>query len=386
MLEVNKTSNDIQELIARIEKNKQIYIGYPGSTDLSNEKIYPILNQYFNNIGDPFEKGIPFNSFGHERAVINFFKDIYNSDANNTWGYITNCSSEAILHACWNAKNNFKKDKTIIIASEYTHYCIDKVANILGLSIHRVKSNDDGSIDTIDLENYLKSRDKSNDQAYIFVATAGSTITSSIDDYRQVKLIFNKYTKNLYTHLDGAFDGAFLPLIDKYTIGDGFDSVNISGHKFIGSPCPSGIFITLTKFISKKYIEIIANNDVTIGGSRNGLSPILIYNRIESLGGKNGLIKRYNTALEKADLFLKILLENNIKAWKNPKAITIVLENIPDIIFKKWYFPKYQHRSTLTCLPKFSQQMLEQFIWDIKNIDKIDFTNSKTYAEDIMPL
>ncbi|MDE4961640.1 histidine decarboxylase, partial [Francisella tularensis subsp. holarctica] len=76
------------------------------------------------------------------------------------------------------------------------------------------------------------------------------------------------------------------------------------------------------KYISQNYVEYIDNDDMTIGGSRNGLSAVLLYNIILSLGSKKGLIQRYQECLDKSENYLKILKNNNIKACKNPQAIT----------------------------------------------------------------
>ncbi|MDE4980499.1 histidine decarboxylase, partial [Francisella tularensis subsp. holarctica] len=76
------------------------------------------------------------------------------------------------------------------------------------------------------------------------------------------------------------------------------------------------------------------------------------YNRILSLGSKKGLIPRYQECLHKSETFLTILKNNNINAWKNPQAITIVIEDIDNRIFDKWHMPKYINQATITCLPK----------------------------------
>ncbi|MDE5035802.1 histidine decarboxylase, partial [Francisella tularensis subsp. holarctica] len=79
------------------------------------------------------------------------------------------------------------------------------------------------------------------------------------------------------------------------------------------------------------------------GGSRNGLSAVLLYNRILSLGSKKGLIQIYQECLYKSETFLTILKNNNIKAWKNPQALNIVIEDIDKRIFDKWHIPKYKN-------------------------------------------
>ncbi|APC91769.1 MULTISPECIES: histidine decarboxylase [Francisella] len=376
---------NIENLKFRLAHNKKVYIGYPTATDFNYDSCKELVSEHFNNIGNPYSKGSPFSTLGHERAVINFFLSLYMTNTNDSWGYIASCSSEAILYAVWNARNYFKTYDVTLIYSDYAHYCINKTANILGIKNKVIGSRSNGEIDLELLEHFLKENNKKN-QAYIFVATIGSTITSSLDKHKEARNILKKYTDNFYVHLDGAFDGAFLPLKEPYIIGEDFESVNISGHKFLGGPMPSGILLIQKKYISQNYIEYIDNDDMTIGGSRNGLSAVLLYNRILSLGSKKGLTQRYQECLDKSKNFLEILKKNNIKAWKNPQAITIVLEDIDKKIFDKWHMPKYKNQATITCLPKLTKQMLLELIFDIRNPDKIDFSKAKRFAEDITPL
>ncbi|MBN3696210.1 histidine decarboxylase, partial [Francisella tularensis subsp. holarctica] len=63
-----------------------------------------------------------------------------------------------------------------------------------------------------------------------------------------------------------------------------------------------------------------------------------------------------------------------------------VIEDIDKRIFDKWHMLKYKNQATITCLPKLNKQMLMELIFDIKNPDKIDFSNAKKFAEDISPL
>ncbi|AEB28508.1 histidine decarboxylase [Francisella hispaniensis] len=376
---------NIEDLKLRLTHNKKVYVGYPTATDFDYDNCKELISEHFNNIGNPYSKGSPFSTLGHERAVIDFFLKLYMSNTNDSWGYIASCSSEAILYAVWNARNYFKSYDVTLIYSDYAHYCVSKTANILAIKNKIIASRKNGEIDLELLESFLKEN-YNKKQAYIFIATIGSTITSSIDNYKEARNIFKKYTDNFYIHLDGAFDGAFLPLKNDYILGEDFESVNISGHKFLGSPMPSGILLIQKRYISQNYIEYIDNDDMTIGGSRNGLSAVLLYNRILSLGSKKGLMQRYQECLDKSETFLTVLKNNNIKAWKNPQAITIVLEDIDKRIFDKWHMPKYKNQATITCLPKLNNEMLVELIFDIKNPNKIDFSNAKKFAEDISPL
>jgi len=310
----------------------------------------------------------------------------FNTISEKSWGYIASCSTEAILFASWRCREYFQNKDVILLSSEYSHYCVDKIAKIINIKNYRIASNKKGDINLDEFKKFLDSKLFKKGIAVFFVATIGSTITSSIDDFKSVKKILDEKNILNYIHLDAALDGAFLPLTENYYLGSDFDSVNISGHKFIGSPTPSGILLMDKKYISKRFIEYINNDDMTLGGSRNGLSPVLLYNNLKNMGSKQGLLKRYKLCLRKSNEFLSVLLDNDIKAWKNDKAITIVLEDIPDIIFNKWHMPKYKNLATLTCLPKFTKNMLDNLIFDINNPLSIKEQDFKHVPVDLTPL
>eukprot|EP00250_Pteridium_aquilinum_P034422 c7556_g1_i1 orf=1-237(-) len=56
----------------------------------------------------------------------------------------------------------------------------------------------------------------------------------------------------------------------------------MSGHKWIGAPYPCGVFMTRTKYqmLPPTFPEYIGTPDTTFAGSRNGLSPMFLWDYI----------------------------------------------------------------------------------------------------------
>ncbi|MDE4970116.1 pyridoxal-dependent decarboxylase, partial [Francisella tularensis] len=71
-----------------------------------------------------------------------------------------------------------------LVYSDDAHYCVSKTANILAIKNKVITSRNNGEIDLGSLEIFLKENYNKN-QAYIFISTIGSTITSSIDNYKE---------------------------------------------------------------------------------------------------------------------------------------------------------------------------------------------------------
>ena len=107
--------------------------------------------------------------------------------------------------------------------------------------------------------------------------------------------------KGFWFHVDGALAAAYAPFLQMaYESGltelkpppifdfrlDFVSSIVTSGHKWIGSPWPCGIYISKTEFLlrpsEKANISYIGSPDHTLGGSRNGHSAIIFWSYIST--------------------------------------------------------------------------------------------------------
>jgi hypothetical protein len=66
------------------------------------------------------------------------------------------------------------------------------------------------------------------------------------------------------------------------------NSVAMSGHKFIGSPCPSGCVMSIRKygldFVGGSSVSYISSPDTTVSGSRSGLNVMVFYDYLSRHG------------------------------------------------------------------------------------------------------
>jgi len=96
-----------------------------------------------------------------------------------------------------------------------------------------------------------------------------------------------------WVHVDGALAASYLPFIEMAYHNDLIDrhapifdfrlpfvhSIVVSGHKWIGTPWPTGIYMTRRKFLIQppEDPDYIGAPDTTFAGSRNGLSPLILW-------------------------------------------------------------------------------------------------------------
>lgn len=352
-----------EELEARLNHNIAFYAGYPTNINLDYTDLSWALNYHINNIGDPFDNNDPMSCHKYELEVITWFLQLFGANAQDNWGYVTSGGTEGIIFGMWKARDILPN--AVVYMSDQAHYSVPKAANILNISSIVIKTDPLGQMDYQDLDNKLDPG-----KPAIIVATLGTTMTSAKDNVKKIRAATAAKNITCYIHADAAFDGMILPFVETesvYCLDQEIDSISISGHKLIGSPIPSGVVLIKKQYLNRNHINYISTFDCTLSGSRAGLASLILWSSIK----KNG-VKGYKTfvtqCLKKAELYCKKFNENNIAAWRFSDALTIILEKQPKIFSEKWRAPTNDKYTTLTALPKLTDEMVEEIIEDIISI------------------
>lgn len=356
---------DLERIIAISNHNS---IGYPISKDFDFSEVMPFLKYPINNVGDPFENSInKVKTHELEREVVGFFAKLFRADPNDYWGYVTNGGSESNLYGLYLARELYPKG--MVYYSESTHYSIRKNIHLLNIPSIVIRSQENGEIDYTDLENTLRIN---RDKPAIILANFGTTMKEAKDDVSKIKTILRSLAiQDSYIHCDGALSGSYGPFIEPrvpFDFMDGADSISISGHKFIGSPIPSGVIITKRSNRDRiaKGISYIGSLDTTITGSRNGHCPLFLWYALKKMGVE-GLRQRFQNSLEVAAYCETRLNEIGIPAWRNPNAITVVFPKVADTIIAKWQLATQETISHIICMPSVTKNQIDELISDIQN-------------------
>lgn len=112
-----------------------------------------------------------------------------------------------------------------------------------------------------------------------------------------------------------------LPFVDDaqpFTFADGIDSIGVSGHKMIGSPIPCGIVVAKKENVDRISVEIdyISAHDKTITGSRNGHTPLMLWEAIRSHSTEEWK-RRITRSLDMAQYAVDRMQKAGINAWRN---------------------------------------------------------------------
>ncbi|HTX59156.1 MAG TPA: histidine decarboxylase [Verrucomicrobiae bacterium] len=356
----------LDALYERIRHASGDSLGYPSAKDFDYADLARFLAYPVNNIGDPFaEATYKVETREFEREVVAFFAELMRAPQDDWWGYVTNGGSEGNLYGLYLARELHPDG--IVYYSEHTHYSVSKNLHFLGMRHIMIRAQENGEIDYEDLRETLKIH---RDVPPIVFANIGTTMTEARDDVGKIVEIANSLAlRERYVHADAALCGgyaAFLEPRPSWDFEDGADSIAISGHKFLGAPIPCGVVVARRHNVQRiaHAIDYIGSLDTTISGSRNGITPVMLWKRIRELG-PDGIRERIERSLANAAYLERRLNELGVKAWRNRNAITVVFPPLADEIRKKWQLAtagKIQH---VLVLPNVTREQLDAFLEDV---------------------
>lgn len=368
MINNNEIHNRLEELAKELNIARNTFLGYPVSKDFDYTELYDFLKYPINNLGDPFEKGTyKVQTHDMEREVVMFFAKLFRANPKDFWGYVTNGGSESNLYGLYLARELYPK--AMVYYSEATHYSVRKNIHLLNIPSIAIRAQENDEIDYADFENTVRMN---RHLPVIVLANFGTTMREAKDDVSKIKSILKDLAiHEHYIHCDGALAGSFGSFMEPripFDISDGADSISISGHKFIGSPIPTGVLIAKRSNRDRiaKGISYIGSFDTTITGSRNGHSPLIMWYAIKKIGIE-GLKKRYLKSLETAIYCEQKFKELGIKTWRNPNAITVVFPKACKTVKDKWQLATEGNISHIICMPNVTKEQIDLFIEDVKN-------------------
>ena len=264
------------------------------------------------------------------------------NDPESYWGYVLSMgSSEGNIHALWSARNYLTIDgnkEPVLFFSRNTNFSskLVKVKQFHEVGKEQYPNENPlegewvagvpctggslgpGTISIDDLER-LVDFFSAKGHPIIVIFNYGTTLKGRCDDVKsageklvQVRKKNNMYERTLadpvdsllaitrkkfWFHVDGALSAAYMPFLQMayendltdIVPGSIFDfrldfvsSIVTSGHEFIGTPWPCGVYLTRNSLLCSKQpdISVIGSTDITISVSRNAHSAFLLWSYI----------------------------------------------------------------------------------------------------------
>jgi histidine decarboxylase len=350
----------------RLRAARPVSIGYPCNQEFDYSELFRFLQFSMNNVGDPFSgSNYRLNTHDFEREVVQEFARFTQAPLDDYWGYVTNGGTEGNMYGLYVARELFPQG--VVYFGEDTHYSVAKILRLQHTRNIMIKSQPNGQLDYEDLRETLRIH---RDVPPIIFANIGTTMKGSIDDLAKIRAILEDLAiGESYLHADAALSGMILPFVDKpqpWTFADGADSISISGHKLLGSPLPCGVVLARRHNVDRigRNVEYVGALDTTLSGSRNAMTPLMLWYRLRSLGDE-GLRDLVQRSLRLARYAVEQLRSNGIDAWRHDEnSITVVFPRPPEALMKKWIIAPRKKIGHLITLPPMNEAVIAAFATD----------------------
>ena len=355
-------------LLEDIEALSSEQVGYPCNQDFDYSELWPFLQYSANNVGDPFhDSNFRVNTHEMEREVINTFADLMHLERNEAWGYVTSGGTEGNMYGLYMGREIYPDG--VVYFSQDTHYSVVKILRLLKARNIMIRSQANGEIDYDDLYESIRIN---RDVPVIIMANIGTTMKGAVDDVSRVRAILSDLAvTNSYIHADAALSGMILPFVEEpqpYGFDAGFDSVAISGHKMIGSPLPSGVALTRREYVARvaRSIEYVGVLDTTLSGSRNAITPLIIWYALEK-HGLDGFKRIVNECLDNAEYAVTRFRDSGIPAWRNKNSVTVVFPKPSAQVVRKWQLAPYEDIAHMLTMPQVTRETIDAVVDDCLN-------------------
>ena len=360
-----ETQARLSSLMHDFEALGRRFAGYPCNQNFDYSELFPFLRYAINNVGDPFHDSY-FRSNTHEmeREVVMYFADLMRLAREEAWGYVTSGGTEGNMYGLYMGREVFPNG--MVYFSQDTHYSVVKILRLLKIRNIMIKSQDDGEIDYDDLYETIRIN---RDVPVIFMANIGTTMKGAVDDLAKVRAILDDLAiTDSYIHADAALSGMILPFVDEpqpYGFDAGFDSVAVSGHKMIGSPLPCGVALTKRQYVAQvaRSIEYVGVLDTTLSGSRNALTPLMLWYAIKQQG-MDGFKDMVTKCLAVADYAVARFNDSGIPAWRHLNSVTVVFPRPSARVLQKWQIAPYEDIAHIITMPHVTHEIIDEIVDD----------------------
>lgn len=234
---------------------------------------------------------------------------------------VLNCQQHG-LPASHAADGSHGTGKYVILASGSAHTSLQKATMLLGLgsaAVRAVATDDRARMCVADLALQLQTCRQQGETVLSVVATAGSTISGSIDPIAQIARLCQQY--QIWLHVDAAYGGALILSSAWRHLLDGIqhaDSITFNPQKWLYLPktCVTLLFRDVTRWqralrISAPYMgvdddELINPGEISVQGTRHA-DILKLWFSLQCIG-RTGQAQLIDQCMNRTQFFTRQLL------------------------------------------------------------------------------
>ncbi|WP_336022215.1 tyrosine decarboxylase MfnA [Halobellus salinisoli] len=224
-------------------------------------------------------------------------------------GYITSGGTEANIQAVRSARNRSDAADPNVVAPESVHFSITKAADVLGVELRTVPTDEDHRVDVDAVSAAIDS------ETVLVVGVAGTTEYGRVDPIPA--LVDLAHDAGAYCHVDAAWGGFLLPFTDhEWNFAHApIDSLTIDPHKCGRAVIPAGglLFRDAAGMdalaVDTPYLE--STSQASLTGTRSGAGVASAVAAMDALW-PDGYRREYERADRLARWFAAKLRERSV--------------------------------------------------------------------------
>lgn len=295
-------------------------------------------------------------------------------------GYVASGGTEANLQAVRIARERADTATPNVVMPESGHFSFQKAADVLGIDLRIVPTDDDHRIDLDAVRSCV------NAETALVVGVAGTTEYGRVDPIPELAAIARDV--DAMCHVDAAWGGFVLPFTDhEWNFAHApIDTMAIDPHKMGQAAVPAGGLLARSEelldelAVNTPYLESTAQ--ATLTGTRSGAgvaSAVAAMAELWPAGYRTQYVRSQNNAEWLADA-----LEKRGYDIVDP-SLPLVAADVPRSTFDTLRDQGWRISRTATgelrivCMPHVSREMLASFIGDL---DRLEVRASVPIASD----
>ncbi len=374
------TLKHLTEAANRLVQTRRYQMGYPFDQETNLEGFYKWLietglcNTTLISVGSPYKEAwdmLDVDEF--ERAIVDFYAKAFGFPGDSWWGFISNGGTDGNMHGLYFGRKYLasKSDlPPILYVSAEAHYSVQKLGDVLNMETRVIKALPGGQMDASDLRRQL---DPSR-PALIGIAIGG-TFKGAIDNQDEIDAVLKDVNPPAYyRHLDVALFGGYLPWLNDPEANEvlnqakkGFDSLAVSGHKFLAMNEPCGVFVCKKEILDTLHNVTVPYLDCvipTISCSRSGFDVLKLYWRITT-SGANGFREEAEHSLAMTAKLVDALKKRDIQPFVNRWSNTVLFKRPAAEMIHKYCMACQGDLSHVVVMQYFDEPLIEQLADDI---------------------
>jgi len=331
-----------------------------------------------NNVGNPFdEEQLLLNTSFIEKEVIQTFAPMYGIPKGKEWGFVTNSGTDGNMHGIYFGAKKLQRETgmlPIVYVSNEAHYSSYRICDVQNLEIRLI---DHDKLGRMDPESFRKNLDPTKPALVVFAI--GSTFMGATDDQAAIAKVLEEVKPiAVYKHLDAALFGGYFPFTKYKDIinmeKQGYDSIAISGHKFLGIDEPCGLFLSRQEILDAQQTFKVAYLNAQmplISCSRSAVAPLKFYWILKHVGVEV-FKKEAEEMLENTEYLQKKFDEIGYPAWHMPYSNTVFFKRPQEWVRQKYslangFLPEFGGElSHVVVMQHVKKNIIDEFISDIQ--------------------